>query len=347
MGLKSDYFQGSTGLLAQMDNAFAAGIAYVGSANVQIANLSFGNVGGAALEVADQVIFAVSSANATAGAVYSNNGQMFTVSSTIVAGTTLMTTSPGLPTASGTLTKVSGSGDATIMFSSATNPAAPGLYFDISSTNVNFRVWFQVDAEVAPSAGSSTLVQVNVLNTDTPIQVASKAAAAMNLITGQPISAEAVNEVLVMTNTLVGPGLTAPDNGTLGGTSSMTLIQAGSVASGNYAALQAGLVAGAAAGLTHFTVTLPVSYLPQFLRGQQGKNCWPNNQINPNVSQVTMSNTNYGNDPSDNLIRKSFFAGILQGLADNQIYNFECNLVLNTYDQLNLAVDFNFTFQTK
>jgi len=61
--------------------------------------------------------FTVTSANATVGSVYSNNGQTFTVTSTLVAGTTLITTGSGDPTASGTLTLVSGTGDATITFS--------------------------------------------------------------------------------------------------------------------------------------------------------------------------------------------------------------------------------------
>ncbi len=61
--------------------------------------------------------FTVSSANATEGAVYSNNTQSFTVVSTISAGTLLVCTGTGAPTASGTLIKVSGTGDATITFS--------------------------------------------------------------------------------------------------------------------------------------------------------------------------------------------------------------------------------------
>ncbi len=66
-----------------------------------------------------QYTFTITSANATTGAVYSNNSQNFTVSSTIVAGTTLACTGTGtgVPTASGTLTLVSGTGDATIAFS--------------------------------------------------------------------------------------------------------------------------------------------------------------------------------------------------------------------------------------
>jgi hypothetical protein len=67
-------------------------------------------------------IFTVSSANATVGATYTNNGVTFTVDITISGGTTLTcTSSVGTPpAASGTLTKASGTGDATITFSSYT-----------------------------------------------------------------------------------------------------------------------------------------------------------------------------------------------------------------------------------
>lgn len=66
--------------------------------------------------------FTVTAANATAGATYTNNGHTFTVISTIVAGTTLIASGNGAPSVSGTLTKTSGTGDATITFSSVSTP---------------------------------------------------------------------------------------------------------------------------------------------------------------------------------------------------------------------------------
>lgn len=67
--------------------------------------------------------FTVSSSNATTGAVYQYQNIQFTVTSTIAPGTTLQTNGPGwvIAPASGTLTKVSGTGDATINFSSLTS----------------------------------------------------------------------------------------------------------------------------------------------------------------------------------------------------------------------------------
>jgi hypothetical protein len=77
--------------------------------------------------------FTVTSANATAGAIYQDSvtGQQFLVGSTLVSGTTLVTAGRGgNPSVSGTLNKISGTGDATITFSAfsdnlftgATNP---------------------------------------------------------------------------------------------------------------------------------------------------------------------------------------------------------------------------------
>ena len=62
-------------------------------------------------------VFTCSSANATVGATYTNNGKTFTVLATIAAGTTLLCSGTGAPTPSGTLTKATGTGDATITFS--------------------------------------------------------------------------------------------------------------------------------------------------------------------------------------------------------------------------------------
>lgn len=70
-------------------------------------------------------VFTVTSANATVGATYTNNGQTFTVTTTIASSVTLTCSGTGTPGASGTLTKASGTGDATITFSSKTTTGAP------------------------------------------------------------------------------------------------------------------------------------------------------------------------------------------------------------------------------
>ncbi len=79
--------------------------------------------------------FTVTSANATTGATYTNNGQTFKVVTTISGGVTLVCTSTGSPASSGTLTKVTGTGDATITFSSVSS-TTQYVYSDDDSTDV-------------------------------------------------------------------------------------------------------------------------------------------------------------------------------------------------------------------
>lgn len=62
--------------------------------------------------------FISGTANATSGATYTNNGVTFTVTNTISAGAILTCSATALPTLTGVLTKASGTGDATITFSS-------------------------------------------------------------------------------------------------------------------------------------------------------------------------------------------------------------------------------------
>lgn len=66
----------------------------------------------------------VTSANATVGATYTNNGHSFTIQGTISAGTSLFVLGAGSLSGT-TLTKSAGTGDATITFSAS---AATGLY---------------------------------------------------------------------------------------------------------------------------------------------------------------------------------------------------------------------------
>lgn len=83
-------------------------------------------------------LFTVTSANATAGATYTNNGNTYTVLKTITGETRLFTSQASAPQSSGTLTKSGGTGDTTITFSSAlatgtyTTPTSPSpLYISI------------------------------------------------------------------------------------------------------------------------------------------------------------------------------------------------------------------------
>ncbi len=86
----------------------------------------------------------------------------------------------------------------------------------------------------------------------------------------------------------------------------------------NLAAISAALIAAAAAGSTKFTTTLQTTYQPSTLRANKG----------------------------NNLILKAYLAGIQQGLADQEIYNYECLAALNVSDSIDTKIDLNFTFQT-
>jgi hypothetical protein len=66
-------------------------------------------------------IFTISSSSVTAGAVYTVSGNTYIVSLTISSQTTLTCAGFGNPSASGTLTKVSGTGPSTISYSAVTN----------------------------------------------------------------------------------------------------------------------------------------------------------------------------------------------------------------------------------
>jgi len=79
--------------------------------------------------------FTTATASATKGAVYTNNGHTFTVLSTVSAGEYLVAQASGEPEATGTLTKTSGTGDATIAYTLM----APfsQLYSSITDDNLN------------------------------------------------------------------------------------------------------------------------------------------------------------------------------------------------------------------
>lgn len=79
--------------------------------------------------------FTTATASATKGAVYTNNGQTFTVLSTVTAGQYLVAQASGEPLATGTLTKTSGTGDDTITYT-LMKPFSQ-LYSSITDGNIN------------------------------------------------------------------------------------------------------------------------------------------------------------------------------------------------------------------
>lgn len=86
----------------------------------------------------------------------------------------------------------------------------------------------------------------------------------------------------------------------------------------NLSAISTALINAAAAGSTKFTVSLSTSYNPSTLRGNKG----------------------------NNLILKAYLAGIQKGLADQEVYSYECTPALNVADSVDTKIDLNFNFQT-
>lgn len=66
--------------------------------------------------------FIITSGSATVGATYTNNAVTFTVYATVASATQVVMSGSGAPAASGTLTKASGTGDATLTFSQVLAP---------------------------------------------------------------------------------------------------------------------------------------------------------------------------------------------------------------------------------
>ena len=90
------------------------------------------------------------------------------------------------------------------------------------------------------------------------------------------------------------------------------------VTTDNLVTISAALISAAAAGTTKFTVTIVTAYNPTILRGNKG----------------------------NNLILKAFLAGVQQGLADQEIYSYECAPALNVSDSVENKIDLNFNFAT-
>jgi hypothetical protein len=84
------------------------------------------------------------------------------------------------------------------------------------------------------------------------------------------------------------------------------------------ASLSTDLISAAEQGKTKFDVSYATTFNAGWLRANNG----------------------------DNLLRKAYFAGIQKGLADSQIYNYECTLALDVTDSVSTKIKFMFNFQT-
>lgn len=108
--------------------------------------------------------FTISSGSATAGSVWTDGfGNLYTVATTLVAGTLLKTTGVQAPgAASGNLTYVSGSGaTTTLAYSSAVAGLATGFTFALTVSDTNLQDWVAVGvpAGVTPAVGVSFIAK--------------------------------------------------------------------------------------------------------------------------------------------------------------------------------------------
>jgi hypothetical protein len=92
--------------------------------------------------------FTISAGSATEGATYTNNSITFTVMASVSGATSIILSGAGDPQSSGTLTKATGDGDATLTFSAATTsdyPSCVGVFQQRTalggSNNNRERVW--------------------------------------------------------------------------------------------------------------------------------------------------------------------------------------------------------------
>jgi hypothetical protein len=122
-------------------------------------------------------VFTVTSANATQNAVYGDGtGNLFTVTTTIAAGTTLSTLGTVFNTvpASGTLTKQSGTGDATITYSAAKTGRATGFTFALTVNDFNLADWQGVGLPkgLTPTVGQSFIAKATGSGSSTGTAIA-------------------------------------------------------------------------------------------------------------------------------------------------------------------------------
>lgn len=154
---------GVSGTTLNINNTLLS-ITSTGSNTLQIDNSNI-NV------VSPTYTFTVTSANATAGAVYENNGNYFTVVNTITGSTTLVTNGFQNPLTSGTLTKISGGGDNTIAFSAYSLLTYNGYVFTVSAANATSGATYQngngeIFTVASTITGSTELITSGTISTE-------------------------------------------------------------------------------------------------------------------------------------------------------------------------------------
>jgi hypothetical protein len=98
-----------------------------------------------------------------------------------------------------------------------------GYYFDISSSTVNYRVWFNTGSQTAPAAASKTLVEVVVGPSDTTAQVLTALKAVLEGLSGNPFWATINGSSILIKIRSFGSALLPSSIGTVPATASITV----------------------------------------------------------------------------------------------------------------------------
>lgn len=333
MSLKTDYFDGLSGLHQNLNNTFDLGVAFIGSGKTEISSLDMGDRNGSNIGVAPaggtqaQFVGTVAGLSTSvtiqanivglAGNVTLVGNGTSTLNQLIVAWNGGHPSNQQVTLTAGNDTQIPDAAANIALTGGTDNVAQAGAYIDIDGLANGYRLWMLVSGQVAPSSGGRQLVQVTVSGSATRAQLASTIQAALEALAGSPFSVDMVGDSLrISTN---GPKTIAnPIALSAGwGTAVVAVIQAGADSTGNYSTIRSALLNAAASGTTTFTVTIIAT------------------------GNTTAMRANKGN----NLYLKAYLAGIQQGLADQQLYDYEVSPSLNVSDTIQTSIDLNFKFQ--
>lgn len=334
MSLKTDYFDGLTGLHANLNNAFNVGVALIGTGVTEISSLDLGDRNGSNMGVAPagataatftgQVAGMTSAITLTANTVGTNGNAIVLTGNGTLTITQLIAawngTFPGnqVTLSAGDGTQVPDNAAALQLAGGTNNVAQPGIYFDVDGPGNGYRFWMSVSGQVAPASAGRQLVQVGISSAASRAEAASSINDAILAVSGSPFKTTMIGDsIRIETSTpkTVANSIALSSSGW--GLAVVAVVQVGSDSTGNYATIRQALLDNASQGATKFTVTVTASLNPTALRANKG----------------------------NNLLLKAYLAGITKGLSDQQLYSYEVTPALNVSDTVATYIDLNFAFQ--
>lgn len=333
MSLKTDYFDGLTGLHQNLNNAFNTGVAFIGTGVTEISSLDLGdrngsNIGTAPLAATNasftgqiagmttNVTISAVTAGAAGNVVVGGANGTLTVTQ-IVAAWNVSNPSNTIVLSSGDGTQIPTSGSFTLTGGANATPQ-PGVYLDIDGPGNGYRLWMSVSGgQTAPSSSGRTLVNVAISPSATRAETAASIMEALEGIAGSPFDVNMIGDSLRIETSQPKTVANAIALSSGWGLAVVAVVQTGSDATGNYSTIRAALLDNAQAGATTFVVNLLTTLNPTALRANKG----------------------------NNLLLKAYLAGIQKGLSDQQLYAYEVTPTLNVSDTISTSIDLNFKFQ--